>query len=397
MIYTTKNRDISSILGSTPDEIEMKGRGSDRVLLVIIVALMMIGSLAVYSAIAYFAAGYGQTAASFITGHLMKLGIAFVVMLIVSKMDYHVLARFSKPVLLLSWVLLVMVMVYGETVFGARRSLAVGGFSFQPSSLAAVSLVIYLSHLVSAKQAYIKDFKRAFVPAMVWVGVTCLLIALEDFSSAALLLGLSLAILFVGRMHVLQIALFVLIGVLGASGLILSSAERTARVEQYMAQVVTIQADEIAQDEGYQAQQAQIAIAQGGLFGVGIGKSTQRDFLPAPYNDFIFAIIAEEYGLFGSGVVMVLFVVILLRGLVRIAAKAKDTLGLLMATGATLYITMYAFVNAAVAGGLFPVTGLPMPFVSYGGTGMIFAGLMAGVLLNISKGVNPKNQPFYMG
>lgn len=397
MIYTSKNSDLSSILGSTPDEMEMKGRGSDRVLLVSVVMLMMIGSLSVYSAIAYFAQSYGQSAGTFITGHLMKLGIAFVVMLIVSKMDYHLLARLSKPMLLISWGLLIFVMLYGETVFGARRSLTVGGFSFQPSSLAAVSLIMYLSTLIVRKQEYIKDFKRAFLPALLWIGITCMLIALEDFSSAALLLGISLAVLFVGRMHILQIGLLILIGALGASGLILSSTERTARVEQYLTQIVTVQSDDIAQGEGYQAQQAQIAIAQGGIFGVGIGKSTQRDFLPAPYNDFIYAIIAEEYGLLGSGLVLLLFVIILFRGFVRIAAKAKDLLGLLMATGATLYITLYGFVNAAVAGGLFPVTGLPMPFVSYGGTGMIFAGVMTGILLNISKGVHPNNQPFYMG
>ena len=397
MIYTSKNSDLSSILGSTPDELEMKGRGSDRVLLVSVVMLMMIGSLSVYSAIAYFAQSYGQSAGTFITGHLMKLGIAFVVMLIVSKMDYHLLARLSKPMLLVSWGLLIFVMLYGETVFGARRSLTVGGFSFQPSSLAAVSLIMYLSTLIVRKQEYIKDLKRAFLPALLWIGITCMLIALEDFSSAALLLGISLAVLFVGRMHLMQIGLLILIGALGASGLILSSTERTARVEQYLTQIVTVQSDDIAQGEGYQAQQAQIAIAQGGIFGVGIGKSTQRDFLPAPYNDFIYAIIAEEYGLLGSGLVLLLFVIILFRGFVKIAAKAKDLLGLLMATGATLYITLYAFVNAAVAGGLFPVTGLPMPFVSYGGTGMIFAGVMTGILLNISKGVHPNNQPFYMG
>lgn len=397
MIYTSKNSDLSSILGSTPDELETKGRGSDRVLLVSVVMLMMIGSLSVYSAIAYFAQSYGQPAGSFITGHLIKLGMAFVVMLIVSKMDYHFLARLSKPMLLVSWGLLIFVMLYGETVFGARRSLSVGGLSFQPSSLAAVSLILYLSTLIISKQEYIKDFKRSFVPAMVWTSITCLLIALEDFSSAALLMVISMALLFVGRMHLMQIGILILVGILGAGGLIFSSAERTARVEQYLEQIITVQSGEIAQGEGYQSQQAQIAIAQGGILGVGIGKSTQRDFLPAPYNDFIYAIIAEEYGLIGSGVVLFLFVVILFRGFVKIAAKAKDQLGLLLATGATLYITLYGFVNAAVAGGLFPVTGLPMPFVSYGGTGMIFAGVMTGILLNISKGVHPNNQPFYIG
>jgi cell division protein FtsW len=139
------------------------------------------------------------------------------------------------------------------------------------------------------------------------------------------------------------------------------------------------------QAEGYQADQARIAFAMGGLTGVGPGKSIQRDFLPAPYNDFIFAIIAEEYGLIGATAILLLFVYLLLRGYLRIARGSPDPLGLFLATGLTTAIVLYGFVNAAVASGLFPVTGLAMPFVSYGGTSLVATGAMVGILLNISR------------
>ncbi|MDZ7683287.1 MAG: FtsW/RodA/SpoVE family cell cycle protein [Fodinibius sp.] len=126
-----------------------------------------------------------------------------------------------------------------------------------------------------------------------------------------------------------------------------------------------------------------------------MGKSTQRDFLPAPYNDFIFAIIAEEYGLLGSVSLILLFSVILFRGIAKIAKNAPDALGMLMAVGCTLTVVLYGFINAGVASGLLPVTGLPMPFVSYGGTSILFAGLMIGILMNISKHSKNKRAVFY--
>ncbi|MEX0661023.1 MAG: putative peptidoglycan glycosyltransferase FtsW [Balneolaceae bacterium] len=396
MIYTSSNNDINSILGTSPNEVETKGRKSDRVLLVSVIFLMMFGSLAVYSSIAYFAQGHGTSAGSLVTGHIFKLGIAFFVMLIVSKIDYAHLAKFSRFAVLISWLLLIAVMVYGDMVFGAKRSLSIGGFSFQPSSFAAVALIVHLSVLISEKQDYIKDFKRSFIPVMIWVSMTCLLIALEDFSSAALLMGISLFLMFVGRMSVLQLSAIILIGLLGGTALVMSTEQRQSRVVQYVNQITDINNTNFESAAGYQAQQAHIAVAQGQLFGVGIGKSTQRDFLPAPYNDFIFAIIAEEYGMMGSFAVILVFVLILFRGFAFIARNAKDLLGTLLAVGATLMITLYGFVNAAVAVGLFPVTGLPMPFISYGGTSMLFAGVMIGLLMNISKN-NRNSKQFYIG
>jgi cell division protein FtsW len=201
--------------------------------------------------------------------------------------------------------------------------------------------------------------------------------------------------MFVGRISMMQLSTLILIGVMGAGVLIWQSPERQSRIDQYVDQVVEINSTKFNIEEGYQAQQAHIAIAQGELFGVGMGKSTQRNFLPAPYNDFIFAIIAEEYGLFGSGLVILIFTVILFRGIAKIAKNAPDIMGMLIAVGCTLTIVLYGFINAGVASGLLPVTGLPMPFVSYGGTNILFAGIMVGILMNISKYDSSKKAVFY--
>lgn len=382
-------------MGTSPDDIDTPKHGSDRVLLVSVVILMVFGVLAVYSAIAYFAESKQTTAGSLVIGHMMKLGIAFLVMLIASKIDYHLLVKFSRFGMVISWLLLIAVMLFGTEVFGAKRYLDIGGFSFQPSSFAAVALLVHVAVLLDEKQDYIKDFKKAFLPIMFWVVITCALIGIEDFSSAAILLAMSLLVMFIGRISVIQLSSLVVIGSIGASALILQSPERQSRIHQYIDQIVDINSEEFNSEEGYQAQQAHIAIAQGEIFGVGIGKSTQRDFLPAPYNDFIFAIIAEEYGLVGSISLILIFTVIFFRGIAKIAKNAPDTVGTLIAVACTLTITIYGFVNAGVASGLLPVTGLPMPFVSYGGTSTLTAGLMVGILLNISKHDRKKRAVFY--
>jgi cell division protein FtsW len=230
---------------------------------------------------------------------------------------------------------------------------------------------------------------------MFWVILTCGLIGIEDFSSAGILLVVCLVLMFVGRVSVIQLGSLVAIGVLGGALLLGQSANRQDRIEQYITQIKDIPSEQILQGSGYQAQQAHIAIAKGELLGVGIGKSSQRDFLPAPYNDFIFAIIAEEYGLIGAMSLIFIFTLILIRGIVFVARNAEDHLGSLLAVACTLTIVLYGFVNAGVASGILPVTGLPMPFVSYGGTSMLFAGLMIGILLNISKHNRDRRTLFY--
>lgn len=395
MLHTSPHRNISSILGTSPEEIDTKTQGSDRILLMSVIMLMIFGILAVYSSIAYFAESKSTTAFQLVTGHIIKLSIAFVVMLLISKINYHTLSKFSRLGMVLSWLLLVAVMVFGTAQFGAKRWLNIGSFTFQPSTFASVALVVHVCVLLAEKQDYIKSFKKSFFPIMFWVVITCGLIATHDFSSASILMVVCLIIMFIGRVSVTQLSALVILSVLGGALVLSQSEVRQSRITEYVRQIKDIESTEILQGRGYQAQQAQIAIAKGELTGVGIGKSTQRDFLPAPYNDFIFAIIAEEYGLLGALSLIFIFTLILFRGVVRIAKRAEDELGALLAMGCTLTIVLFGYVNAGVASGLLPVTGLPMPFVSYGGTSMLFTGLMVGILLNISKHNRERRPLFY--
>jgi cell division protein FtsW len=395
LIYTSPHSNISNIIGTAPEDIDTRTQGSDRLLLMAVVILMTFGILAVYSSIVFFAESKSTTAGQLLIGHLMKLGIAFIVMLIASKMNYHTIAKFSRIAMVISLFLLVAVLAFGTEQFGAKRWLNVAGFSFQPSMVATVSLMLHVCVLLSEKQEYIKDFKKAFLPIIFWVVLTCGLIGLEDFSSACILMSICFVVMFVGRISFVQLGSLIAIGVLGGALLLGQSANRQSRIEQYVNQIKDIPSDHILQGSGYQAQQAHIAIAKGELLGVGIGKSSQRDFLPAPYNDFIFAIIAEEYGLIGAMSLIFIFTLILFRGIVFIARNAEDHLGSLLAVACTLTIVFYGYVNAGVASGILPVTGLPMPFVSYGGTSTLFAGLMVGILLNISKHNRERRTLFY--
>ena len=194
---------------------------------------------------------------------------------------------------------------------------------------------------------------------------------------------------FVGRFSLPYIGSMGAFAVIFAALMLLGSPNRAQRLESYFGVKIFPHSEEVetfsVQAEGYQARQAHIALAMGGLTGRGPGKSVQRDFLPAPYNDFIFAIITEEYGLLGGVALLALFVVLLFRGFLRIARHATDPLGLFIAVGCTVMLTLYGFVHAGVAVGLLPVTGLPLPLVSYGGTSMISAGTLLGILLNISR------------
>ncbi|HAC14516.1 MAG TPA: hypothetical protein DCE78_01025 [Bacteroidetes bacterium] len=377
----------SLIVDQSGDEVSGRSGYSDRWILVSVIALAMFGILAVFSSVAYFAETKNSTAQSMVIGHILKVLIAFFVIVAASKFNYRIFMKLSFPFLLLSWILLIIVTLYGAEVWGARRSLTVGGFSFQPSSFAIVALLVHLVGLIERKimNQSIKSFKNSFVPMMFYVVVTCGLIGIEDFSSAGVLMGLSLILMFMGGVSKLHLGTMVLIGVLGGTALVTSSDARVSRITNYLEQVISINSHELDGGAGYQSQQAHIAIARGQFSGVGMGKSAQRDFLPAPYNDFIFAIIAEEYGLLGAGLILILFTLILIRGVVFVARNAGTISGQLLATIFTLTFVLFGFVNAAVATGLFPVTGLPMPFVSYGGTSMLTSGLMIGIILNISK------------
>ncbi|NNF59656.1 MAG: cell division protein FtsW [Rhodothermaceae bacterium] len=363
---------------------------ADKAVVAGVLVLAAFGVVAVYSAVAFLAEtkSSGDTE-SFLFRHLLRVGLALGVAGTFSLWDYRKLARWSKVFLIASLGLLAAVQVIGIATNGAARWLTLGPITFQPSDLAKVALLLHVAVLLARKQEYIGEFERAFIPLAIWIAPTLLLIGIEDLSTAAILLMTVTIMLFVGRVRLLHLVGTALVFMALGTAFLASSPQRAARLESYLGVSLFGNTDQAEvfddQAEGYQAQQARIAFAMGGLTGVGPGKSVQRDFLPAPYNDFIFAIIGEEYGLIGAVVLLSVFVYLLLRGYLRIARGAPDPLGLFLATGLTSAIVLYGFVNAAVASGLFPVTGLAMPFVSYGGTSLVATGAMVGILLNISR------------
>jgi len=366
---------------------------ADKYVVWTVLALAAAGVVAVYSAVTYLAeVRAGTEPVHFLVRHLARVGIALGAMGAVSLIDYRTLARYSRLALLGTLLLLVAVKGVGFFSPGADRWLRIAGFGFQPSELARLALVFYVAVLLVQKQDYVKSFVQAFLPILVWVVLTVGLIGLDDLSTASVVLLSVMLMCFVGRISVVQLAGLGLLGMALAFGHVASSPDRAALVEAYldMDLFASTNPETVmdAQGERYQSRQARMAFAMGGLTGVGPGKSVQRDFLPAPYNDFIFAIIAEEYGLLGALALLLGLCVLLFRGYLRIARDAPDPLGLILAVGFTTMMVTYGFVHAGVACGLLPVTGLPLPFVSYGGTSLLSNGIMAGVLLNISRQTN---------
>jgi cell division protein FtsW len=363
---------------------------ADKYVVWVVLGLAAVGVVAVYSAVTYLAeVRAGTEPVHFLVNHLIRVTVALGVMWGVSLIDYRTLARYSQIALLGALVLLVAVKIAGFFSPGTDRWLQIAGVGFQPSELARVALVFYVAILLVKKQEYVKSFSRTFLPILVWVVLTVGLIGLDDLSTALVLLGAVGLMSVVGRVSVVQIVGLGALGVMMTFGVLSTSPDRAARMEAYLGMDVFSNTDTEqvmdAKGEQYQSRQARMAFAVGGLTGVGPGKSVQRDFLPALYNDFIFAIIAEEYGIIGALILLFGFCVVLFRGYLRIARDAPDPLGLFLAVGFTTLIVTYGFVHAGVACGLLPVTGLPMPFVSYGGTSLLANGIMTGVLLNISR------------
>lgn len=373
--------------------LSISGKGSgpvDKLILWAVLLLSAVGIVAVYSALSYLSATASDgTTERFLFKHIVRVILALTAMGVFSVINYRLLAKLSKYFLILSIVLLVAVQIMGVVVGGAARWLAIGGLQIQPSDMARVALLLYISLLLSRKQIYIKSFSRSFSPIFLWIMVTIVAIGISDLSTALLVLVSMISMCFIARVSVAQILMVGVLGIFLAYLMLLASPERAARVESFAGVRLfpDTQSTKVFDDqnEGFQARQAKIAIANGALTGRGPGKSIQRNILPAPYNDYIFAIIAEEYGIMGAFMLLFLYLLILFRGLLRIARHAPDPLGLFLSLGIVVMLTLYGFIHAGVSSGLLPVTGLPLPFVSYGGTSMLANGIMVGILLNVSR------------
>lgn len=343
---------------------------------------LLLASLAfVYTASASFSIAKTDTSEGMLIRHATKVVLAIAAMLFFTKIDYHKFQKYTKWLMALAIMFLVAVLAVGTKELGARRWLPLGPFSFQPSEFVKIALVMHIAAMCAAKKEYIGDFKRSFVPIMIWAGLAAALIAKQpNMSNAAVLVMLTFGIMYVAQMPIKYLMASACVVVVGGGIYAMTAWYRVQRILTFLGHE-----NEHSDQIGYQTQQALIALGNGGLMGVGIGQSRQRDFyLPESYGDFIYSVIGEEYGFIGAAFLIIIFAFIMIRG-VQISKHAPDLFGRYLAFGITLMIGINVLINSFVNSGLMPVTGLPMPFISYGGTSMIFSAAAIGILLNISK------------
>jgi len=366
----------------------------DRITLFVVLILMVVSTVVVYSASSTWALQKMQSASGLVNKHITKILIGLVVMFFAINVDYKKYKPLTKWVLIGAILLLIATKLTGGEVKGATRWLSLGGFSLQPSEIAKFALLFHLAFLLSNKREKLADFKTGFMPLLIWIGSVVLLVMLQpNFSTGAMTFALGMILIFIGGARIKHVLLSLSALIPALLIYMVSAPYRMKRILSF----VGFGSDEtVTSTANYQLLQGIIGFGNGGIFGVGMGMSKQRDlFLPESYGDFIFSIVGEEYGLIGTVIFMLLYLMILLRGL-KIAKYAPDDFGKYLAIGITSTITLYAIANALVTLGLMPTTGVPMPFVSYGGTAIIFSSFAIGVLLNISAqtDLHPRERQF---
>ena len=358
-----------------------KKNSTDIALLISILVLTVIGIVMVYSAsFAVAAVKYGD-AHFFLKRHLVRVGLGLIALLVLSKIDYHLYSRIAKVGLYCAvGLLLYMLFIQSVAVKGVNRWIEVGQYSFQPSELAKYALILYLADALSRKNEKLLSFVDGYLPLLMIVAGTALLIFLEpDFSSAVFLTTTAIMIFYLGHVKVKHLAFTGLAALPLFCLAVFNSPYRIQRILGFF----NPQSDLLGNN--YQINQSLISLGSGGIFGQGIGNSKEKLlYLPEPFTDFIFSIIGEEFGFMGATFVLTLFLVIFWRGVV-IARQAPDLFGSLLAIGITIAIVLAAFINIGVASGLLPTTGLPIPFISYGGTSILCSLGACGMLLNIAR------------
>lgn len=343
----------------------------------------MISILAIYSStsgLAYRMSG-GDTE-SYVLKHIITMIIGLVVMFLIHRIDYRVFGKLSNALFLLTIPLLLYTAVKGAEVNEAARWIKVFGQSFQPSDLGKLTLIIYLAKLLTLRQDVIKDFYEGFLPALFWVTVICGLIAPSDLSTAALMFIASLMVMFIAGVDLKYLGLLVMVAVMGV-GILGATAKRSATWESRWSDYTNRIFDSEYQPNA-QTTQSHIAFATAGMFGKGVGKSAQRNYIPHAHADFIFAVIVEEYGLVGGAVVLLLYLILLFRA-VSIVTVSR-TFGGLLAAGLAFILVLQALMNMGVTVGLLPVTGLPLPLLSMGGTSILITCISLGIILSVSRG-----------
>lgn len=374
---------LNSILNKT------KG---DRWIWLIVILLSVWSLLAVYSATGTLAYKRGVGAESILMKHLIFIVGGIALMYFSHLLDYRYYAGISKLLMVITIPLLLYTLIFGNTINDASRWVTIPFTTqtFQTSDMAKLALITFLARTLTRKQENIKDVKKAFIPIMGSVCVVFILIALANLSTALMLFGVSILLLIMGRISIKQISIVCLAGLILLGGVVFLGPRR----ETYKSRIkVFLHPEQADPDKSFQANQSKIAIATGGIIGKGPGNSTQRNYLPHPYSDFVYALIIEEYGLMGGVALAIIYLVFLYRCILIVTASPK-AFGALLAAGLSFSLTIQAFANMAVAVGLGPVTGVPLPLVSMGGTSMLFTSVAFGIILSVSRDIEEKkNNP----
>ena len=351
-------------------------------LLFVTLALLAIGLIMVYSASAVWADYKFQDSLYFAKRQMLFAGIGVVAMFFMMGIDFWTWRKWSKPLLILCFFLLIIVLIPGIGLErnGSRSWIGVGAFSIQPSEFIKLAMIVFLAKFLSEHQKHITTVKKGLLPTLSLVFLAFGLIMLQpDLGTGTVMIGTCLIMIFIAGARIMHFAVLGMIGISGFVGLILSAPYRMDRITSFL---------DPWQDplkSGFQIIQSLYAIGPGGLFGLGLGESIQKFFyLPEPQTDFIFSIVAEELGFIGASFVLLLFALLLWRG-IRIALSAPDLYGSFLAVGIISMIAIQVMINIGVVTGLIPVTGITLPFLSYGGSSLTLMLLAIGVLLNISR------------
>lgn len=357
-------------------------------LLLTVAGLVVIGMLMVFSTTFDYGLRFWDDSTFYLRRQSTALGLGLVAMFIIMQFDYTILRRFSVLLLGSTVLGLIIVLFFGEAIFGAQRGFYEG--SYQPSEVAKIAMIIYIAHWLSTKGDRIKDVTYGLLPFSIIVGTVCALIVQQpDLSTSGLIALISFTLFFVAGADWRQFALAGLVG--GAVFVVLVNAlpHAAARVDAYTA---ALQDPSLA---SWHVQQSLVALGRGGWTGVGLGASTQKfGALPTAHTDSVFAVLGEELGLLGTLSVIGLLAMLIWRGF-RVARHARDSYGALLAIGITTWIAYQALINIAVITAVIPFTGIPLPFISYGGSSLLISLVGMGILLNISRdeAITKRQQP----
>ena len=382
----------------------------DKVIWALVGLLVLISLLVVYSATGSLAYKmYRGNTEIYLFKQIAFIAIGFCIIYFAHRVNYTIYSKIAKVLFLFCIPLLLYTLFFGVTLNEGSRwiKLPIINLTMQTSDLAKLALFMYLARLLSRKQTKIKDFKRGFIPVILPVAITCLLIAPANLSTALLLGASCMVLLFIGRVSHKHLSLTIGAALIPLVFLVLAavakhsnsgaeegagvkenSSKITARLDTWISRVEGFMygGKEASNDNMYQTNQAKIAIAKGGFFGVGPGNSEQRNFLPQAYNDFIYAIIMEEYGLIGGAFIIFIYLVFLYRS-IRLFKRCPYAFGAFLALGLSFTLVLQAMANMAVNVNLFPVTGVTLPLISMGGSSFLFTCLSIGIILSVARNV----------